>query len=98
MIINYTKRSKAYAICSDNYEQDVNKKPQNRTNCYNCIFSCENKAVSEKLLCAKHPNEIAEVEANGTCDSGKAWFFGDHSVNCLKKLILKLNGFNFKNR
>lgn len=96
-MINYTNKSKAYAVRNDNYVQDVNKS-QNRTNCYNCIFVGENKAKSKQLLCAKYINEIAEVEANGTCDSGKAWFFGDHSVNCFKKLILKLNGFNLKNR
>ena len=96
-MINYTNRSKAYAICSDNYVGDV-RKTQNRTNCYNCIFAGENKSVSEKLLCAKYQNEIAEVEPNATCDSGRGWFSGDYQVELIKQLNLKLHGFVFKNR
>ena len=96
-MVNYTNKSKAYAVHNDNYVQDVNKSP-NRTNCYNCIFVGENKAKSKQLLCAKHQSEIAEVEPNGTCDSGKAWFFYYNGISRIRKSIMKLSGFKFKNR
>ena len=96
-MINYTGKSKKCSICSDNYVNDVNQ-TQNRTNCYNCIFACENKSMSEQLLCAKYPNEIANVEPNATCDSGKAWFSCDYKVDRMIILNLKLHGFYLKNR
>lgn len=101
-MVNYTVESKSKAINHDNYIDSVFETHKNNcVTCWQCIFSGRNKEiviVQDKLLCAKYPHEIANVNGKGTCDRARSRFKWYNFVSPIKKFILKKSGFDFNAR
>nr|MBQ0091642.1 hypothetical protein [Candidatus Enterousia merdequi] len=98
-LVKYAGVNKFETEHQDNYTQElVRDRTNEKTDCYGCIFCGENENVSERRLCARYINEIAEVQGIGTCDAGKSRFHWYNQVGLIKKRILEATGFKFKNR
>ena len=87
---------KSEAKHNDNYVKRICSK--NKIECCNCIFVGENDYVSQECLCAKYTNEVAEVNAFGSCDKGRSRFKWYNRINPIKRYLLERSGFEFKNR
>ncbi len=102
IVANYTTDSKSKAVQHDNYIDSVrNTNKKNCVSCWMCIYCGKNKhlvVVQDKLLCAKHIDEIAIVQGAGTCDSARSRFKWYNFVGPLKKMILEKSGFDLKAR
>ena len=98
-MINYTYKSKSEAKHHNNYadcrHRDISKA---KTDCHGCIFVGENEEVSKERLCAERMSEIAEVSGIAACDKGKPYWKWYNQINPIKKWLLELTGFRFKNR
>ena len=59
---------------------------------------CDSKQYVVGTTCTACPTNATCDGTNATCDSGKSWVSGEYQVAWKKRWILKLHGFNFKNR
>ena len=74
----------------DNYVDDFYDAKQW---CQNCVYF-GNFSRAPYWLCAKHYPEISAVAFCGHCDK----FSDTKKINLLKRCLLKMEGFQFKNK